>query len=230
MNLHLALDLSPKDAGPGRGQRGLVSALASGKAPREYDEENGGNPLETLAVGTFSGYVGIYVADAQWLSHAADRRQETWVSLPRHGAEVVVPGYRVCLCGWHIPEGNGIVQLKWHPFQRNLLVVATRRSSDLYVYDTNYLVGMSDPFCFRRLPSNDPSLIARLRRPTQSSHQRVWFDLDENGKYLVSGDEEGWIRIWTWDSILQSSGNEPIPHVTKWHAHSGESVFLIQMW
>ncbi|WFD49741.1 hypothetical protein GLX27_004426 [Malassezia furfur] len=205
-NRHSVLDLAPSQDSAGAGQSGIISALAPGWAPRVFDEENEGRPLEILAVGTFGGTIGLYVTDAHWLANAADVLYNEYGNPPRHGASEVVPGHRVCLAGWRLAEGKGITQLAWHPTQRNILVVAARRSSFLYVYDTGYLYGTSTPFSFERRSTEDPALLAKLPRPAVDTHQRFWFDLDEHGDYIVTGDECGTIPL--------------VPPSLEWHAHA----------
>ncbi|WFC97143.1 hypothetical protein MBRA1_003809 [Malassezia brasiliensis] len=201
------LDLAPSQESAGIGQCGIISALAPGWAPRVFDEENDGQPLEILAVGTFSGTIGLYVTDAHWLANMTEVRYDAYGNPPRHGASEVVPGHRMCLAGWQLAEGKGITQLAWHPTQRNVLVVSARRSSCLYVYDTSYLYGTSIPFSFERRSAEDPALLAKLPRPAADTHQRFWFDLDEAGDYLVTGDENGTIHVWSWDAILQPTSD-----------------------
>ncbi|KAI3623471.1 hypothetical protein CBS14141_003732 [Malassezia furfur] len=220
-NRHSVLDLAPSQDSAGAGQSGIISALAPGWAPRVFDEENEGRPLEILAVGTFGGTIGLYVTDAHWLANAADVLYNEYGNPPRHGASEVVPGHRVCLAGWRLAEGKGITQLAWHPTQRNILVVAARRSSFLYVYDTGYLYGTSTPFSFERRSTEDPALLAKLPRPAVDTHQRFWFDLDEHGDYIVTGDECGTIRIWAWDTIFRPvSDTALVPPSLEWHAHA----------
>lgn len=221
-NRHSVLDLAPSQDSAGIGQSGIVSALAPGWAPRVFDEENDGRPLEILAVGTFAGTIGLYVIDAHWLTSVTDTVYDAYGNPPRHGAPEVVPGHRMCLAGWQLAEGKGVTQLAWHPTQRNVLVVAARRSSCLYVYDTSYLYGTSTPFSFERRSAEDPALLAKLPRPAADTHQRFWFDLDEGGDYLVTGDEGGTIYVWSWDAILQpTSGTTWVPPSLEWHAHAG---------
>mgnify|MGYP002713926366 FL=1 len=228
-NRHSVLDLAPSQDSAGAGQSGIISALAPGWAPRVFDEENEGRPLEILAVGTFGGTIGLYVTDAHWLANAADVLYNEYGNPPRHGASEVVPGHRVCLAGWRLAEGKGITQLAWHPTQRNILVVAARRSSFLYVYDTGYLYGTSTPFSFERRSTEDPALLAKLPRPAVDTHQRFWFDLDEHGDYIVTGDECGTIRIWAWDTIFRPvSDTALVPPSLEWHAHAGTSLALTQ--
>lgn len=220
-NRHTVLDLAGASK-TNAGQRGIVSALAVGRAPHTYEDEAGGDALELTAVGTFSSTVGIYVTAASWLAASTTTRARQWDVPPRHGSNEAVPGERVCLCGWQLPHGQGVVQLAWHPVHRTVLVVSSRRSSHLYVYDTRYLDGMANPYRFRRLPHNDPSLIAILARPSMHSHQRLWFGMDAQGDYLAAGDEDGMVRIWSWASILGSTSPlQAVAPLVEWQAHAG---------
>ncbi|WFD41577.1 hypothetical protein MPSI1_000208 [Malassezia psittaci] len=228
VNRHVALELGRELSEAHEGNCGIVSTLATGWAPRAFDEENGGVPLEILAVGTFLGFVGLYVSDAHWLTSATETRKGTFVTPPRHGAEQTVCGARTFLTGWHVCEGSGISQVAWHPKHREILVVAPRRADHLLVYDTSYFYGSGQLSEHATVHTQSRSLIARLKRSTGSNHQRFWFDIDNEGNFLAAGDEKGIIRIWAWDSILtRTSSVCPIPPLLEWQAHQ-DAVGSIQ--
>ncbi|PKI83724.1 hypothetical protein MVES_002631 [Malassezia vespertilionis] len=199
-NRHAALALAAS-------QHGLVSALAVGRAPHDLEEENGA-PLEITAVGTYANVVGIYVTDASWLHSAAERDEAG-----RHGAKEIVQGGALCLAGWRVNEGHGIVQMQWHPKHRHILVVGMRRASYVYVYNTSYLSGTGTPF------QRAPALLARLERPCANSHQRLLFDIDAEGRFLVAGDARGTIRIWDLEYVLRADTDVPSP-LLAWNAHT----------
>ncbi|WFC97493.1 hypothetical protein MYAM1_000207 [Malassezia yamatoensis] len=220
VNRHVALELGSELSETHEGNCGIVSTLATGWAPRAFDEENCGVPLEILAVGTFSGFIGIYVSDPHWLASATETRKGTFVTPPRHGAEQTVSGASMFLTGWHVSEGSGISQVTWHPKHREILVVAPRRADCLLVYDTSYFYGSGHLSDDAAISTQSRSLIARLKRPAGSTHQRFWLDMDSEGEFLAAGDEKGMIRIWAWESILtRTSSDCHIPPVLEWQAH-----------
>jgi len=225
-NIHRALSLSKYSTShPEAGQRGIVSALAIGKAPAMIERELQSDQLEVTAVATFANTVGIYVTEPSWLA-ALEEQGSTWNS-PVLGTSCALPGESLCLCGWHIQEGQGVVQLAWHPLQRHILVVSMRRGTHLLVYDTSYLYGMSRPYEFPQLADDDPSLIARLERNCTGSHQRLYFDMDNRGDCIAAGDEYGTVRLWQWSDVLASKDPTiPVAPRSQWQAHTGTNPRL----
>lgn len=71
--------------------------------------------------------------------------------------------------------------------------------------------------------------MAKLHRDTRSTYQRLRFDMDSGGRFLVAGDEHGLIRVWTWSSIF-AQGRESmhaIKPIYEWLAHNGMFDYLI---
>lgn len=71
--------------------------------------------------------------------------------------------------------------------------------------------------------------MAKLHRDTRSTYQRLRFDMDSGGRFLVAGDEHGLIRVWTWSSIF-ARGRESmhaIKPIYEWRAHNGMFDYLI---
>lgn len=100
-NIHSALSLS---------QRGIVSALAIGQAPDVVKRDLQSEQLEVTAVATFANTVGIYLTEPSWLATLQDQGS-AWPS-PMVGTSCCLSGDTLCLCGWHIREGQGIVQVR----------------------------------------------------------------------------------------------------------------------
>lgn len=218
-NHHLALDLSIQASEQyDGGQHGIVSALAVGSSP-VMAHQDASETVQVTAVGTFTNLVGVYLTESQWLTDFLNAGNT--YSSSKWGTQNLLPGERVCLCGWTVPEGRGITQLAWHPKEKHILVVSMRRASCLYVYDTSYLYGASAPFQFKPMAASDVSLVAQLHRDTRGTHQRLQFDMDPQGQYLAAGDEHGWIRIWSWTSILERAGAPHIKPIAEWRAHAG---------
>ncbi|OWZ78561.1 guanyl nucleotide binding protein [Cryptococcus neoformans Bt85] len=101
-------------------------------------------------------------------------------------------------------EGGGVTQLSYHPLNPTLLFVASRRSDIIQVYD---LRNSSQPL--HSLPRKG------------RTNQRLRFDIDVWGRWLVSGDEEGLVRIW--DII---SPEVPVVFEKKLHNDAVSSVQL----
>lgn len=199
LNAHslIPLTLGKRSSG---GQRGIVSALATSHHPS-------GTTNELVAVGTFSGTVGIYSFDPAAFpgptEHTANNTEE---------AEGLAQNS--CLAGWREVEGDGVTQLKFHPCAPWVLFVASRRSDYIYVYDVRYLMGDTARWAFRPLAQaaagvRSAHLLAKLRRPGGRSHQRLYFDVDWAGRWLASGDEEGMIHLWRIDTGRFTDQGEP---------------------
>lgn len=206
-NVHVTLDIGSSYDDPRAGQRGVVSTIAVGRAPLAL--EASGEPAEIIAVGTFSGDVGIYVVEPSWVEPLIEQHRAS-----RHGSSRVVPGGALCLAGWHMSSGAGIQQLVFHPEHQHLLFVSTRRSSHIHVLDTRYLYGMAEPFHFARL-GDEAKMAALLERNTMHTHQRTWIDISDDGKYVASGDEDGIVRIWNCMSLDNQGIHLPID---QWNA------------
>lgn len=168
------------------GQRGMVSALAvATNCSADAEGE------ELVAVGTFAGTVGIY---------APSRGRKT----------------SVCLAaGWREEDGRGVTQvssiihstsslvyspalsqLSFHPTAPYLLFIASRQSSMIIGRDTRYLSAAADFYSF----APQTSLWARFERTApdaSSTAQRLSFDVDWAGRWLVAGDETGNVRMWS---------------------------------
>lgn len=219
-NTHLTLHLMSSSSQTNGGHRGIVSALAIGSSPKTFQSQEVPELLEVTAVGTFSNKIGIYLTEPGWLADMVQSCVDP--SSPRLGGSNHLSGEQLCLCGFQVPEGKGIVQLAWHPIYPEILVVALRRASALYVYDTSYLYGMSRPCHFGTPTSSSPTPMAKLHRDTRSTYQRLRFDMDSGGRFLVAGDEHGLIRVWTWSSIF-ARGRESmhaIKPIYEWRAHN----------
>lgn len=223
-NHHLALDLSSQASEQDNGgQHGIVSALAVGCSPA-VAQQDASETVQVTAVGTFTNLIGIYLTESQWLADFLTT--DKTCSSSKWGTQNLLPGERVCLCGWTVPEGRGITQLAWHPKEKHILVVSMRRAPCLYVYDTSYLYGASSPFQFKPLATSDVSLVARLPRDAGETHQRLQFGMDSQGQYLAAGDQYGWIRIWSWASILERNGTPHVQPVAEWQAHAGTFCYV----
>lgn len=85
---------------------------------------------------------------------------------------------------------GGVTHLAFHPLSPSTLFVGSRRSSSIQVYD---LRDVTAP-------------ISQYSRKG-STNQRLWFDVDPWGRYLASGDEEGYVKVW---DISDLSKTEPI--------------------
>jgi len=99
-----------------------------------------------------------------------------------------------------------------------------RCSQHILVFDTNYLYGMANPYEFQLVSATERALVATLERPA-NNYQRLWFDIDHQGDFLVAGDEFGFIRVWSWALILKQdfNGARTVPPLSKWKAHNGMS-------
>ncbi|WWC67852.1 uncharacterized protein I206_101769 [Kwoniella pini CBS 10737] len=83
--------------------------------------------------------------------------------------------------------GGGVTQIGWHPLNPNMMFVASRRSTQIQIYDTRDLTAP----------------VTSLQRHG-TSNQRLSFDVDPWGRWLSSGDEHGSVKIWdiaTMDTI-----------------------------
>ncbi|KAK0552855.1 hypothetical protein OC846_001426 [Tilletia horrida] len=204
-------------------QRGIVSALSvtfdAGfhSSPTSQPATAGDHASvrldEMLAVGTFTGNVGLY---------ALGRGESAG---------------ECCVAGWKESSGTGISHLAFHPAAPNLLFVQTRRSDSIRVYDIRLLCGcLAVDFLSRAQATyNDRTsgtLVAILhpdsalsssrhktvpigghkrckssqRRRTQ---QRLFFDLDQRGKRLCAGDANGVVRMWDIDLSPPSEQGSP---------------------
>ncbi|ODO09066.1 hypothetical protein I350_02665 [Cryptococcus amylolentus CBS 6273] len=76
-------------------------------------------------------------------------------------------------------EGGGVTQLGWHPLNSAVAFVSSRRSRALQVFDLRY-------------PTKP---LIRLDRDGQTN-QRIWFDVDPWGRWVASGDQNGYVRVW----------------------------------
>ncbi|KAL7418614.1 hypothetical protein Q5752_007072 [Cryptotrichosporon argae] len=75
--------------------------------------------------------------------------------------------------------GGGVTQVAYHPLSPHTLYVASRRSSHLQVYDLRHPHAPMDAF----------------PRAAQTN-QRLAFDLDPWGRWLVAGDTDGRVSVW----------------------------------
>lgn len=111
-NTHLALDLTMQGTQNYEGgQHGIVSALAVGLSPMAIQSE-AVESVQVLAVGTFSNSVGIYLIESQWLIDMLNKNVSSRSS--KLGTQRVLSGEHICMCGWIIPEGQGITQVCAH--------------------------------------------------------------------------------------------------------------------
>ena len=192
LNTHAHIPLIPGKRSAG-GQKGILSALATTTHP--------GDPThELVAIGTYNATVGIYSFDPATFPEPAEH---TATHSGSFGEETLAQSS--CLAGWREIEGDGITQLKFHPLMPYVLFVASRRSDYIYVYDTRYLMGGTSRWSFRPLAQaaagvRAAHLLAKLRRPGGTSHQRLHFDVDWAGRWLASGDEHGSIHLWRIDT------------------------------
>lgn len=215
------------------GQRGIVSALAVTTHP-SYP----GHDL--VAVGTFSGTIGIYSFDPAMFpeptEHTATHAEATATEEPL--------AQSACLAGWREIEGDGVTQLKFHPLTPYVLFVTSRRSNYIYVYDIRYLMGDTSRWSFRPLRQaavdvRTGHLLAKLPRTGVGSHQRLYFDVDWAGRWLASGDVAGNVHLWRIDTGRFTDQTEPdaeasseggsldrVPDLT-WHAHQGGLGFVM---
>lgn len=216
-NTHVTLDINTSED-PRGGQRGIVSTIAVGSAPLALDDSGG--LIEIIAVGTFAGDVGLYVTEPSWIEPLI----EETVS-PRHGSHKVVAAGALCVAGWHMGSGSGIqqvrlcLQLVFHPVHKHILFVSTRRSPHIHVLDTRYLYGMVEPFHFARL-GDETRLSALLQRNATDTHQRLWIDISDDGRWVVSGDQDGMVRVWDCEELEKPGVHVP---AVEWKASRGAS-------
>lgn len=197
------------------GQRGIISALAVTVTPSAPTSE-------LVAVGSFSGTVGIYSFDPATFPEPTEHTAS-------HAEESLAQSS--CMAGWREIEGDGITQLRFHPLSPYVLFVASRRSEYIYVYDIRYLMGDTSRWNFRPLAQaaagvRTAHLLAKLKRPSTASQQRVHFDLDWAGRWLASGDEDGMIHVWridtgrfTDESDLGGQNTASLMPDLSWEAH-----------
>lgn len=233
LNRHSRLPLVHSRSASGEGQRGFVSALSVAPGLIESTDEYA--VTETVAIGTFAGSVGLYQIDPALLAPPLEHNAR---SSTRH-----LTYSSACIAGWTEPAGSGIHQLSFHPLAPHILFVSSRRSGFINVYDTRYLIGGARKLDFREKSS--PALIAKLPRGAESTHQRLWYDVDWAGRWLAAGDEEGHVSVWRIDRGLlmgmgadaddkPTSDSEPVRPASKitsaaviqpdanWQAHQGE--------
>ena len=65
-----------------------------------------------------------------------------------------------------------------------------------------------------------------MPRDAGETHQRLQFGMDSQGQYLAAGDQYGWIRIWSWASILERNGTPHVQPVAEWQAHAGSFCYV----
>ncbi|WWC86988.1 uncharacterized protein L201_001869 [Kwoniella dendrophila CBS 6074] len=75
--------------------------------------------------------------------------------------------------------GGGVTQIAWHPLNSTIMFVASRRSSQIQIYDTRDLTAPLSSF-----------------ERNGHTNQRLWLDVDPWGRWLASGDQNGTIKIW----------------------------------
>lgn len=222
LNTHAFIPLIQAKRSAG-GQRGIVSALAAAADPSQPTQE-------LVAVGTFSGTVAIYSFNPAEFPEPVEHNA---VHVSTSDGQQCL-AQRSCLAGWREIEGEGLTQLRFHPLTPYVLFVASRRSDYIYVYDIRYLMGDTLRWNFRPLAQASGGvrtgpLLAKLRRPGAASHQRLHFDVDWAGRWLVTGDEMGMIHLWRIDvgrfvdqadvdKMDNSQGIELMPDLS-WKAH-----------
>lgn len=108
-NQHVSLILSSANM-PDGGQRGVVSALATGRAFPALEEQLG-EPVEVLAVGTFSGYVGVYITEPQWLQANLSQASLSASGVSKYGSQGLIEGQNLCIAAWRMPVPHGIHQV-----------------------------------------------------------------------------------------------------------------------
>ena len=109
-NTHLTLHLMSSSSQTNAGHRGIVSALAIGSSPKTFQSQEVPELLEVTAVGTFSNKIGIYLTEPGWLADMVQSCVDP--SSPRLGGSNHLSGEQLCLCGFQVPEGKGIVQVR----------------------------------------------------------------------------------------------------------------------
>ncbi|KAE8227501.1 hypothetical protein CF319_g29 [Tilletia indica] len=200
-------------------QRGIVSSLAVCLDPGFHDASAGpagggadGRREEMVAVGSFSGNVGLY---------ALGRGKSAG---------------ECCVAGWKEAQGTGISQLAFHPMAPHLLFVQSRRSEIVRVYDIRLLCGcLAVDFTNRAQATygerTSGTLVAILhpadsspktgteragksgRRGRRRTQQRLFFDVDPLGRWLCAGDANGTVRLWDVNihtSECDSEGEQPL--------------------
>ncbi|PWN22383.1 hypothetical protein BCV69DRAFT_297674 [Microstroma glucosiphilum] len=163
-------------------QRGVISSIVVGPAYAPSASAGG----ELIVVGTFAGTVGIY-------ERAGDAAPGEWTAAGRK----VKVAHELCLAGWIEEEGTGVTQLLLHPTTPYLLFVSSRRSALINCYDLRYLSSIPD----FTLPSAKTTVIAIFQRSPEKNasatvQQRLFFDVDWAGRWLVAGDSQGRLRVW----------------------------------
>ncbi|KAL9936450.1 hypothetical protein V8E36_004518 [Tilletia maclaganii] len=160
-------------------QRGIISSLSVCLDPGYHldgqivsPEEDGRMP-EVLAMGTFSGNVGLYA-----LGRGSSAGE-------------------CCVAGWKEGQGTGISQVAFHPGAPNLLFVKSRRSDLIKVYDVRLLCGcLAVDFQSRAQASfsgrTSGTLVAILHpSPARKSLTVVSSQAHSNGTERSSGDQPG---------------------------------------
>ncbi|PWN40674.1 hypothetical protein IE81DRAFT_214535 [Ceraceosorus guamensis] len=151
------------------GQRGLVSCVAIG-----WNWTTDGQGQQVLAVGTFAGTVGLYHPGA--LTEASE-----------------------CLfAGWREPDSRGISQLRFHPTAPYILFISSRCTDRIQAYDLRYTGSRPN---FSSTAPRAASLGGFSRRLAGSSSQvqsmqRLFFDVDWSGHWLLAGDLNGRVSAW----------------------------------
>ena len=92
------------------GHRGIVSALAIGSSPKTFQSQQVPELLEVTAVGTFSNKIGIYLTEPGWLADMVQSCIDPLSS--KLGGSNHLSGEQLCLCGFQVSEGKGIVQVR----------------------------------------------------------------------------------------------------------------------
>lgn len=87
---------------------------------------------------------------------------------------------------------SAITQVKFNPTQPCLLYAAQRRSDELLCWDVR------SPY----------EVLRRFKRKGKGTNQKMTFDLDAAGQWLVSGDEDGYISMF--DLLNDASSDESI--------------------
>ncbi|PWN52837.1 hypothetical protein IE53DRAFT_373338 [Violaceomyces palustris] len=203
LNTHIPVPLAQSRSSSKRahGQRGFVSCISVSSAASSpssgFQDQALPDGDEIVAAGTFSGTVGLYLLGPSGARVGKGARGK--------GKSKAADGMESCIAGWREIEGCGVVQMAFHPQAQHVLFVSSRRSSHINVYDTRYLIGGSNPTSFSPLRSKgqagrrNPALMARLARKATRTHQRIGFDIDWAGRWLCSGDAEGFISAWRID-------------------------------